>query len=42
MTDVAQIADQTSKEATRVSSSFEELRLVATALQEDVAQFKVS
>lgn len=42
MTNVAQIADQTSKEATLVSSSFEELRLVAKALQEDVAQFKVS
>jgi methyl-accepting chemotaxis protein len=42
MTNVAQIADKTSKEATLVSSSFEELRLVAKALQEDVAQFKVS
>ena len=42
MTNVAQIADKTSKEATLVSSSFEELRLVATALKEDVAQFKVS
>jgi twitching motility protein PilJ len=42
MTNVAQIADKTSKEATLVSSSFEELRLVANALQEDVAQFKVS
>ncbi|MEW6493295.1 MAG: methyl-accepting chemotaxis protein [Cyanobacteriota bacterium] len=41
MTDVAQIADKTSKEATVVSSSFEELRLVANALQEDVAQFKI-
>ena len=42
MTNVAQIADKTSKEATLVSSSFEELRLVAKTLQEDVAQFKVS
>jgi twitching motility protein PilJ len=42
MTNVAQIADKTSKEATLVSSSFEELQLVAKALQEDVAQFKVS
>jgi twitching motility protein PilJ len=42
ITNVAQIADKTSKEATVVSSSFEELRLVAKALQEDVAQFKVS
>jgi twitching motility protein PilJ len=42
MEDVAQIADKTSKEATVVSSSFEELQQVAKALQEDVAQFKVS
>jgi methyl-accepting chemotaxis protein len=42
MTNVALIADKTSKEATLVSSSFEELQLVAQALQEDVAQFKVS
>ncbi|HAJ58436.1 MAG TPA: methyl-accepting chemotaxis protein [Cyanobacteria bacterium UBA8543] len=42
MTNVAQIAGKTSKEATVVSSSFEELQLVAKALQEDVAQFKVS
>lgn len=42
MADVAQIADKTSKEATVVSSSFEELQRVAKALQEDVAQFKVS
>jgi methyl-accepting chemotaxis protein PixJ len=42
MTNIAQIADKTSKEATVVSSSFEELQLVAKALQEDVAQFKVS
>ncbi len=42
MTDVAQIADKTSKEATVVSSSFEELQRVANALQQDVAQFKVS
>jgi methyl-accepting chemotaxis protein len=42
MTNVAQIADKTSKEATLVSSSFEELQQVAKALQEDVAQFKVS
>ncbi len=42
MTNVAQITDKTSKEATLVSSSFEELQRVAKALQEDVAQFKVS
>jgi twitching motility protein PilJ len=42
MEDVAQIADKTSKEATVVSSSFEQLQQVAKALQEDVAQFKVS
>jgi twitching motility protein PilJ len=42
MTNIAQIADKTSKEATVVSSSFEELQRVAKALQQDVAQFKVS
>jgi methyl-accepting chemotaxis protein len=42
MTNVAQISDKTSQEATVVSSSFEELQRVAKALQEDVAQFKVS
>ena len=42
ITHVAQISDKTSKEATLVSSSFEELQRVAKALQEDVAQFKVS
>jgi twitching motility protein PilJ len=42
ITHVAQIAEQTSKEATVVSSSFEQLQRVAKALQEDVAQFKVS
>jgi twitching motility protein PilJ len=42
MTNVAQISDKTSQEATIVSSSFEELQRVAKALQEDVAQFKVS
>ncbi|HEY9612460.1 methyl-accepting chemotaxis protein [Allocoleopsis sp.] len=42
ITQVAQIAEQTSKEATVVSSSFEQLQRVAQALQEDVAQFKVS
>ncbi|NEQ22096.1 MAG: GAF domain-containing protein [Microcoleus sp. SIO2G3] len=42
MTNVAQIADKTSKEASVVSSSFEELLTVAQALQEDVRRFKVS
>lgn len=42
ITDVAQISENTSKEATLVASSFEELQRVAKALQEDVAQFKVS
>jgi twitching motility protein PilJ len=42
MTNVAEIADKTSKEASLVSSSFEELRLVAQALQQEVGQFKVS
>ena len=42
MTDVAAIAAQTSTEASTVSSSFEQLRKVAQALQEEVGQFKVS
>ena len=42
MTSVAAIAQKTSKEATHVSSSFEQLLTVAQALQEDVGQFKVS
>jgi methyl-accepting chemotaxis protein len=42
MTNVAQIANKTSKEAGIVSSSFEELLTVAQALQEDVRRFKVS
>jgi methyl-accepting chemotaxis protein len=42
MTNVAAIADKTSKEANFVSSSFEQLRKVAQALQEDVGRFKVS
>jgi twitching motility protein PilJ len=42
MTTVAAIADKTSTEATNVSSSFEELRMLAQALQQDVGQFKVS
>ena len=42
MTDVAQIAARTSAEAGQVSYSFEQLRLVAQALQEDVGQFKLS
>jgi methyl-accepting chemotaxis protein len=42
MTNVAQIADKTSKEASVVSSSFEQLLIVAQALQEDIRRFKVS
>ncbi|MCA1994791.1 MAG: methyl-accepting chemotaxis protein, partial [Coleofasciculus sp. S288] len=42
MTKVAAIADKTSKEATNVSSSFEQLLKVAQALQEDVGRFKIS
>ncbi|NEP08802.1 MAG: HAMP domain-containing protein [Symploca sp. SIO2C1] len=42
MTDVASIASQTSIEANAVSSSFEQLRQVAKALQKEVGQFKVS
>ena len=42
MTNVAFIADKTSKEASMVSSSFEQLQMVAQALQEGVGQFKVS
>lgn len=42
MTNAAAIADKTSTEASLVSSSFEELRMLAQALQEDVGKFKVS
>ncbi|HEY9600556.1 MAG TPA: methyl-accepting chemotaxis protein [Allocoleopsis sp.] len=42
MTNVAQIADKTSKEASVVSSSFEQLLTVAQSLQEDIRRFKVS
>lgn len=42
MTNVAEIANKTSKEASLVSSSFEQLLKVAQTLQEDVGQFKVS
>jgi methyl-accepting chemotaxis protein len=42
MTNVAASANKTSKEASLVSSSFEQLRKVAQTLQEDVGQFKVS
>lgn len=42
MTNAAAIADKTSFEAKLVSSSFEELQMLAKALQEDVGQFKVS
>jgi methyl-accepting chemotaxis protein len=42
MANVAQIAEKTSLEASRVSSSFEELLTVAQAMQENVGQFKVS
>ena len=42
MTNVATLANKTSKEATVVSSSFEQLLKVAQALQEDIGQFKVS
>lgn len=42
MTNAAAIADKTSSEASLVSSSFEELRMLAQALQEDVGKFKVS
>ncbi len=41
MTNAAAIADKTSFEAKLVSSSFEELQMLAKALQEDVGQFKV-
>jgi len=41
MTDVAEIAARTSEEAGFVSSSFEQLRKVAQALQSDVGQFKL-
>jgi methyl-accepting chemotaxis protein PixJ len=42
MTNAAAIADKTSSEASLVSSSFEELRMLAQALQDDVGKFKVS
>jgi methyl-accepting chemotaxis protein PixJ len=42
MTNAAAIADKTSSEASLVSASFEELRMLAQALQEDVGKFKVS
>jgi methyl-accepting chemotaxis protein len=42
MTNVAAIADKTSKEAGVVSSSFEQLQMVAQGLLEDVGKFKVS
>lgn len=42
MTNAAAIADKTSTEASLVSSSFEELRMLAQALQEDVGKFKVN
>ena len=42
MTEVAEIAAKTSAEASHVSSSFEQLRKVAQALQEDVGQFKLN
>jgi len=42
MTNVAAIAEKTSKEAHFVSSSFEQLLEVAQALQTEVGQFKVS
>lgn len=42
MTNVAAIAQKTAKEASLVSSSFEQLLAVAQVLQEDVGQFKVS
>lgn len=41
MTSVATIADQNSNAAVQVSSSFEQLRSVAKALQEEVERFKV-
>jgi methyl-accepting chemotaxis protein len=42
ITNVAEIANKTSQEASHVSSSFEQLQTVAQALQEDVGRFKVS
>jgi twitching motility protein PilJ/methyl-accepting chemotaxis protein PixJ len=42
MSNVAAIAEKTSKEATFVSSSFEQLLKVAQALETEVGQFKVS
>lgn len=41
MTDVAKSADKTSKGASSVSLSFEQLQILATALQENVGRFKV-
>lgn len=42
MTNVAAIAQKTSQEASIVSSSFEQLLIIAQVLKEDVGQFKVS
>lgn len=42
MQDVAAIANKTSDEANYVSSSFDQLRKVAQALQQSVGQFKIS
>lgn len=42
MTDVAAIANQTSEEATQVSTSFQQLMSVANELQTSVGQFKVN
>lgn len=42
MTNVAEIAQKTSQEASIVSSSFEQLLTVAMVLQEEVGQFKVN
>ncbi|MGB7445338.1 MAG: chemotaxis protein, partial [Coleofasciculaceae cyanobacterium] len=41
MTDVAKSADKTSQGASSVSLSCEQLQILATALQENVGQFKV-
>ncbi len=42
MTNVAEIASQTSTEASTLSSSFEQLQIVAQFLQQEVGRFKVS
>ncbi|NEP09543.1 MAG: GAF domain-containing protein [Symploca sp. SIO2C1] len=42
MTNVAEIASKTSTEASTVSSSFEQLQIVAQFLQQEVGRFKVS